>query len=92
MKRCPTVILAHNALQNPCKAKVKKLLASVNLTLKEKEIIIKSELRKIDIESICNSFDQWDKKTICSYAHAVRLKRQGMLKIGRYIEANKGLE
>jgi len=85
MKRSLLLEIAHKALQSPCKASVQQLLDDVNLSLREKEVIIRSELGKQDLETICNSFVHWGKKSICSYPHIVRIKKAGMEKIGRYI-------
>ena len=89
MKRSPLMQLAHDALQIYDKAKVDSLLNSVNLSLKEREVIIRSEIAKTDLETICNSFLHWNKKTICSYPHIVRIKKSGMEKIGLFLKDNK---
>lgn len=92
MKRSPLFQIAHDALQTYDKAKVDYLLNSVNLSLKEREVIIRSEIAKTDLETICNSFLHWNKKTICSYPHIVRIKKSGMEKIGQFLNDNKMID
>ena len=92
MKRSPLVDRAHKALQNPDKQATETLLASVNLTLLELEIITCSELDGIDLETICNTLAYWNGNLkrngkICSYVNAAKIKRNGMLKIGDYLAA-----
>ena len=90
MKRSPLVQIALDALSVPEKSKVDYILNSVNLTLKEREVIIKSVLGGIDLETICNNFIHWNKsKRICSYSNIVKIKRSGMEKIGHFIKYNK---
>jgi len=89
MKRSPLLETAHNALKNPNRDYTLNLLNAVNLSLREREVIIRSEIGKTDLETICNSFVHWGKKSICSYSHIVRIKREGMKKIGRYINDSK---
>ena len=89
MKRSPLLEIAHQALQNPCRYTINFLLDSVNLTPREREVIVKSEIGKEDLETICNNFISWNRKTICSYSHMVKIKKDGMLKIGNYLNNNK---
>jgi len=89
MRRGYLVQLAHDALQNPDRQKSIELLEKVNLSLKEREVIARSELDKTDMETLCNTFESWNRKTICSNSHAIRIKRDGMAKIGMYLEAAK---
>jgi len=70
--------------------KIEKLLDKVNLSVKEKEIIAKSEIDKIDLETICNEMANWNKKSVISYSNLYRIKKSGMMKIGFYlINSNK---
>ncbi|GHV84298.1 hypothetical protein AGMMS50212_16380 [Spirochaetia bacterium] len=85
MRRSYLIEIAHNALKNPDKSAVDNILNSVNLTLLEREIIIRSEIDKINIETICNTFQNWNKKSVCSYSHCKNIKQTGMIKIGQYI-------
>jgi len=87
MKRKPILQSAHEAMQNPNKKAVYKILDSVNLTLQEREVIIKNCLEGLTLEEICNNFDNWgaEKKSICSYPQVVRIKRYGMRKIGAFL-------
>ena len=88
MKRSPLLTIAHEALQNPNRHEITSLLDNTNLSLKEREVIIRSEIDKQDLESICNSFANWDKEGICSYPHIVRIKKTGMEKIGKFLNDN----
>lgn len=81
--------LAKDALKDPDKRVTDIVLNSVNLTFREKEVIIRSEIAGQDLETICNSFLNWNKKSICSYSHIVRIKKIGMEKIGQFIKDNK---
>jgi len=98
MKRSELVEIAHLTLQNPDQAEVKKLLDAVNLSRREREVIVKSEIGNISLETICNDFDNWKgvdtkgNKTICSYPHIVRIKTTGMKKIGQYLKDNKKIK
>jgi len=62
---------------------------SVNLTLLEKEIIIKTEIDGLDIETVCMNLTNWKKKNAISYYHCAKLKRSGMTKIGEFLEMTK---
>jgi hypothetical protein len=85
MKRSPLVRIAYEALQNPNRKEVEKLLAIVNLSLREKEVIIRNEIDKIDLETICNSFESWNRKSICNYSYIAHIKSSGMKKIGKFL-------
>ena len=89
MRRGYLVQLAHDALRNPDRRESLSLLEKVNLSQKEREVIVRSELDKTGMETLCNTFGSWNRKTICSYSHAIRIKRDGMTKIGLYLEAAK---
>ena len=92
LKRSPLFQIALDALSVPEKSKVDYILNSVNLTLKEREVIIKSVLGGIDLETICNNFVHWDNsESICSYSNIVKIKRSGMIKIGQFINGNKSV-
>ena len=86
MKRLPLVQLAHKSLNDYEKSYVEFIINSVNLTPLEKEILIKSEIEKIDLESVCNSLENWNKKSVCSYSNCAKIKRCAMIKIGIFIE------
>lgn len=86
MKKSPLLELASKALRNPDQSEVHKLLEAVNLSKKEREVIIRSEIHKTDLETICNSFESWNKKSICSYAQIVRIKKEALIRIGEYIQ------
>lgn len=86
MRRSFLVEIAHNGLTDPDREFVSYLLSKVNLTLLEHEIIIRSEIDGVDLETICNSLKNWNNpKTICSYDNCAKIKRAGMLKIGSFI-------
>jgi len=87
MKRRPILQDAHDALRNPNKKAVTKLLDSVSLTLQEREVIEKNCLQGLTLEEICNDFVNWgqDKKSICSPSQIYRIKRSGMRKIGSIV-------
>ena len=89
MRRSPAVQIARTALRDPDKGYVQYILSSVNLTLLEREIVEKSEIHGIDIESICMGLDNWKKKNDCSYYNCARIKRSGMLKIAEFINSLK---
>ena len=81
--------LAHRALTDPDKAFSMRLLCSVNLSDLENEIITKSEINGINLETICNGLQHWYKKNMCSYSHCAKIKRGGMLKIGEYVSVQR---
>jgi hypothetical protein len=90
MKRGYLVEIAHRALINPDKGLAYQVLKSVNLKLLEREIISRSEIDGIDLETICNTLENWNnQKRICSYENCARIKRIGMIKIGSFIQTPK---
>jgi len=89
MKRTPLVELAHIALNDKDKCFANYLIEQVNLTLLEKEIIRKSEIDGIELETICMNLENWHKKNDCSYSNCYAIKRKGMLKIGEYLNNAK---
>jgi len=93
MKRNSLVELAKKALSNPNQQEVDSLLKAVNLSRLQKEVVIRSEINKTDLETICN-FDKEGnpKKKIYSYSHIVRIKKEGMEKIGQYLKDNKTIK
>ena len=72
MKPSLLVETAHKALQAPDRQAVDKLLAAVNLSLLEREIIARSEIDNSSLESICNSLKHWDKKQFAVTLIALR--------------------
>ena len=87
LKRSPLVEKAHRVLTHCEKGVADYILNSVNLTLLEKEIITKSEIDGVDLETICMGLENWKKKNDCSYANCYFIKRTGMLKIGEYLNS-----
>jgi len=85
MKRTPNVALAHKALKDHDRGFAEYLLTNVNLTLLEKEIIRKTEIDGLDIESTCMKLESWNKKNDISYQYCARIKNSGMNKIGIYL-------
>lgn len=83
------VKLASEALRNPDQSEVRKLLEAVNLSKQEREVVVRSEIHKTDLETICNSFEHWNKKTICSYPQIAKIKRTAMIRIGEYIKSTE---
>jgi len=95
MRRNPLLERAREALKNPDRRATETLLDSISLTLREREVVVKSEIDGWTLEAICNSFAHWGRKSVCSYVHMVRIKKHGMEKIGRYLAArndNKTIE
>lgn len=95
MKRSPQVELAHKALQDCDKGFADYIFLNVNLTLLEKEIVKKSEIDGLDLETICMSLENWKngngKKPDCGYSNCHRIKRTGMLKIGEYLKNTRNV-
>jgi hypothetical protein len=90
MKRGRLTENAHRALINPDKGRAQSLIESVNLTLLEREIISRSEIDGVDLETICNTLKNWNNsRKICSYIYCAKIKHNGMVKIGTYIQAKK---
>jgi len=84
--------MARRVLRSPDRKVAEFVLASVNLTLLEKEIITRSEIDGTPLEAICNSMRHWNNpKTVCSYANCVKIKRKGMIKIAKFLECTDGL-
>jgi hypothetical protein len=71
MKRYPLVEKAHKVMKHCEKGVQDYIFNSVNLTLLEKEIIIKSEIDGLDIETICMNLTNWKKKNDISYYHCI---------------------
>ena len=91
MKKSPNVALAHKALKDHDKGFAEYLLSNVNLTLLEKEIIKKSVIDGMDLESVCMNLESWNKKNDISYYHCAKLKSIGMNKIGLYLVNNQNI-
>ena len=89
MKRSPLVEKAHRVLTHCERGLSDYIFNSVNLTLLEREIIQKTEIDGIDIETVCMNLESWNKKNYLSYSHCATIKRQGMIKIGNFIEIAK---
>jgi len=89
MKRSRLVEKAHKVLSHCEKGLSDYIFNSVNLTLLEKEIIQKTEIDGMDIETVCMNLENWKKKNDISYSHCVTIKRQGMNKIGKFLEIAK---
>jgi hypothetical protein len=90
MKRGCLVEIAHRALINPDKSLAQHVLNSVNLTLIENEIILRSEIDGTNLETICNTLKNWTTPNrICSYENCARIKRIGMIKIGSFMQARQ---
>ena len=90
MKRSPAVEQVHRVLKDPDRGFIDYILSTVNLTLLEKEIITRSEIDNTDLETICNTLQNWNNpKRACSYVHAVKTKRQGMIKIYNFLQILK---
>ena len=92
MKPSPPVEAAQRVLINPARKVAEFVLAPVNLTLLEREIITRSEIDGTPLEAICNSMRHWNNpRTVCSYANCVKIKRRGMIKIAKFLECTNGL-
>ena len=86
MKPSPPVEMARRVLRSPDRKVAEFVLASVNLTLLEKEIITRSEIDGTPLEAISVSLENWNNpRRDCSYSNCARLKRKGMLKIAEYL-------
>jgi hypothetical protein len=85
MRRSPVYETAYQALKTPDRKTAVDLLYAVNLSLREREVIKRSVIDGQDLETICNSFEHWGKKSICSYSHITKIKKSGMEKIGLYL-------
>ena len=90
MKRSPLVEKAHKVLTHCEKGLSDYIFNSVNLTLLEKEIIQKTEIDGMDIETVCMNLENWKKKgkkqNDISYYYCVKIKGSGMKKIGEFLE------
>jgi hypothetical protein len=86
MKRLPSVEIAHNALRDKEKGFVNYLLEQVNLTLIKKELITRSEINGERLENILVSLSNKNNKYDCSYSNGAKIKRNGMIKIGEYLQ------
>ena len=78
MKRSPMIQKVHEELQNVSIKKVMFLIEAVNLTPREKDIVIKTELEgysTIEIQDIYN----------IAFTTVVKTKKKAMLKIYRYL-------
>jgi hypothetical protein len=89
MKRSPLIEKAHRLMKHCEKGVQDYIFNSVNLTLLEKEIIIKSEIDGMGMEAVCISLTNWKKKNYISYSHCAKLKKSGMEKIGEFLEIAK---
>ena len=85
MRKSPLYETAYRALKTPDKQAVSDLLDLTNLSLREREVVKRSVIDGQRLETICNSFQHWGKKSVCSYSHMVRIKGSGMKKIGLYL-------
>jgi len=82
MKRSPLIEKAHRVIKHCEKGVQDYIFNSVNLTLLEKEIIIKTEIDGTDIEPICMNLESWKKKNYIRYSHCAKLKKSSMEKTG----------
>ncbi|GHU22163.1 hypothetical protein FACS1894164_03970 [Spirochaetia bacterium] len=73
------------ALRHPDKSAVLTLLTEVNLTLLEKEIIIRSELDGESVQWIACTLVQWKRHRMPSFSYCEKVKRRAMRKIGLYL-------
>ena len=89
MKKSPYVALAHKALKNHNRTFIENIFNNVNLTLLEKEIIIKTLIDGLDIESVCMNLENWNKKNDISYDYCAKIKSSGMNKIGLFLANNQ---
>jgi len=88
MRPSPPVEMARKVLRSPDRKIADYLLASVNLTLLEKEIIVRSEIDGTRLEVISVSLKNWNNpKRDCSYANCVKIKKKGMLKIAKFLKS-----
>ena len=91
MKKSPNVALAHKALKDHDRGFAEYLLTNVNLTLLEREIIRKSVIDGMDIETVCMNLENWNKKNDISYYHCAKLKSTGMSKIGLFLSNTQNI-
>lgn len=78
MHRSPMIQKVHDELQNVNIKKVMFLIESVNLTPREKDIVIKTELEgfsTVDIQDIYN----------IAFTTVIKTKKRAMLKIYKYL-------
>jgi DNA-directed RNA polymerase specialized sigma subunit len=61
------------------------LINTVVLSKREKEVVTKFFIDKMNLEQICISFESWGKKSIISYRQLCRIKTAAMKKIGVYL-------
>jgi hypothetical protein len=85
VKRSKLVGTAHNALQSPDRMQALSIINVVNLTLLEREIIIRSELDGENLFDVSMSLKNWVKNPPCSLPNCNKLKRLGMVKIGTFL-------
>lgn len=78
MQRSPKIQLVHNELQNVDKKKVMELVEAVNLTPREKDIVIKTELEGYSVSDIEDLYN-------IAFTTVVKAKKKAMLKIYQYL-------
>lgn len=83
MQRSPMVQKVHDELQDANAKKVMFLIESVNLTPREKDIVIKTELEGFSTSDIQDIYN-------IAFTTAVKTKKKAMLKIYKYLsQCNK---
>ena len=78
MQRSPAIQRVHDELQNVNKKYVTELIDSVNLTPKEKDIVIKTELEGV---STAELEDQYN----LAFTTIIKTKKKAMLKIFKFL-------
>jgi DNA-directed RNA polymerase specialized sigma24 family protein len=78
MHRSPMIQKVHDELQNVSIKKVMFLIESVNLTPRERDIVIKTELEGFSITDIQDIYN-------IAFTTVVKTKKKAMLKIYKYI-------
>lgn len=78
MQRSPMVQKVHDALQNVNVKQVFLLISSVNLTPRERDIVIKTELEG------CSTTEMQDLYNI-AFTTVIKTKKRAMLKIYKYL-------
>jgi hypothetical protein len=81
------VKIARKALHDPQRRNAEHLIYAANLTLEEKEIVMRNELDGLSLYVICGAIpsDDYQPKYWHSFSQANVIKHRAMEKIGRYL-------
>jgi hypothetical protein len=80
---------ARKALRSPRRCDAEHLIHAANLTLEEKEIVMRNELDGLSLYIICGAIphDDYQPKYWHSFSYTNAIKHRAMKKIGQYLVA-----